>query len=100
MPITTAGRDYICDAIHGTATPAFNAANSYIGVGDNNGGTTAFASSQTDLAASTNRLRKVVDGAPTQPAANTMRWVATFGTSDANFEWNGAYSTMRPGRQE
>jgi hypothetical protein len=84
MPITTAGRDYICDAIHGTASPAFNAANSYIGVGTGSG---AFASSN-DHTTFTSLVRKVVDGAPTQPAANTMRWVATFATGDANQAWN------------
>lgn len=82
MPITNAGRDYIADAIHGTATPAFNAGNSYIGVGAS---TTAFAASQTDLI--TTPTRKIVDGAPTQPASNTMRWVATFATGDANIAW-------------
>ena len=82
MPVTNAGRDFICDSLNGTAGTAFGSG-TYIGVGASS---TAFAASQTDLI--TTPTRKQVDGAPTQPASNTMRWVATFATGDANIAWN------------
>lgn len=84
MPFVNLTRDVICDAlIGGTAYNRYNAANAHIGVGDS---TTAHANSQTDLQAATNKLRKIVDSAPTR-TTNTMRFISTFGTSEANFTW-------------
>ena len=61
-----------------------------IGVGDSN---TAAAATQTDLQASTNKLRKAMeasypnhsDGTSSGNASNSYR--SLFGTSDANFAW-------------
>lgn len=85
MPLVNLSRDVICDKlIGGTTYNAFNAANAHLGVGDSS---TAHAATQTDLQATTNKLRKIVDSAPTR-TTNTMRFIATFGTGDANFAWN------------
>ena len=54
MAITDAGRNLLVQAAIGAGPTFFNNANSYIGVGDS---TTAFASSQTDLQAATNKWK-------------------------------------------
>ena len=87
MPITNAARDLIADLITGLSSPTdFSAANAHVGVGDS---TTAFANTQTDLQASTNKLRVAMDsGYPDQSqGANVMRFKSTFSTSQANFAW-------------
>lgn len=67
------------------ATPTFfNNANSYIGVGDS---TTTFASSQTDLQASTNKVRVAMDATYPSGGSNVITFRATFGTGSANFAW-------------
>ena len=88
MPLVNLARNMICDAlIGGTTYNKFTSSNAYIGVGDNNNSTTDnFDVTQTDLQAPTNKLRKIVDSAPSR-TNNTMTFVATFGTSEANFAW-------------
>lgn len=67
-----------------------NNANAAIGAGDSN---TAEAATQTDLQASTNKLRKAMDSTypqhtdGTTSTNNTITLRSTFGTSDANFTW-------------
>jgi len=85
MALTNAGRDLIAQAIIGEAITAFDNANAHIGVGDS---TTAFAATQTDLQAATNKLRKPMDASYPQRTGNAIDFRATFGTSDANFTWN------------
>lgn len=85
MPITDAGRNAMVQAVLGNAGTPFNNANSYLGVGD---ATTAFAASQTDLQAATNKLRKAMDATYPQGAANVITFRSTFATTDANFAWN------------
>jgi hypothetical protein len=65
------------------AINAFNVTNSRIGVGDSS---TAFAASQTDLQAATNKLRKIVDSAPVR-TTNSVDYTTTYGLAEANFEW-------------
>lgn len=84
MALTNAGRDHFAGATVGAAVTAFNNANSYIGVGDS---TTAFAATQTDLQAATNKLRKAQDATYPTQATNVLTFRSTFGTSDANFAW-------------
>jgi len=84
MPLTNAGRDYIATAINGEAVTAYNNANAYLGVGDS---TTAFAATQTDLQAATNKLRKAMDATYPQRSANVITYRSTFGGTDANFAW-------------
>jgi hypothetical protein len=84
MPLTNAGRDYIATTLISTTT-MFDNTNSYIGVGDS---ATAFAVTQTDLQAATNKLRKKVDaGYPTR-ATNVLTFQATFASAEANWAWN------------
>lgn len=85
MALTNAGRDLIATALVGEAFTAFNAANSYIGVGDSS---TAFAATQTDLVASTNKLRKAMESAYPTRSTNVLTFRSLFGTSEANFAWN------------
>ncbi len=77
-------------ATAGQALTYFNNTQAAIGVGDSN---TAAAATQTNLQASSNKLRKAMDAtypqhtdATTSGAANIV-FRATFGTSDANYAW-------------
>ena len=87
----------------GASLTYFNNANSYLGVGDS---TTAEAATQTDLQASTNKLRKQVDATYPQhtdgvvSGAATVTFKSTFGTSDANFAWQewGTFNGSSGGR--
>lgn len=81
----------------------FNNGNAHIGVGDSN---TAAAATQTDLQASTNKLRKAqeatypqhTDGVVSGSASIVYRSV--FGSSDANFAWEefGIFNGSSGGR--
>lgn len=84
MPLTDAGRNHLVQAGIGAAVTAFNNANAHIGVGDS---ATAFAAGQTDLQASTNKLRKAMDATYPSGATNVITFRSTFGTSEANFAW-------------
>lgn len=84
MALTNAGRDLIAADIIGETVTEFNNANAYIGVGDS---TTAFAASQTDLQAASNKLRKAMDSTYPQRTTNVLTFRATFATGDANFAW-------------
>lgn len=85
MGIPTTGLTLICQMINGEAATAYNNANAFLGVGDS---TTAFAATQTDLQAATNKLRKAMDASFPSRSANVLTYEATFGTADANFVWN------------
>lgn len=67
-----------------TAITAFDTSHSRIGVGDSS---TVYAANQTDLQASTNKLRKVLDSAPVR-TNNSIDYVVTYSLSEANFAWN------------
>ena len=84
MGMTNAYRDYMATVTNGEAVSAFNNANTYIGSGDS---TTAFAASQTDLQAATNKLRKAMDATYPQRSANVLTYRSTFATGDANWAW-------------
>lgn len=85
MPLTNAGRDFIANAIIDNGTPVlFTNANAYIGVGDS---TTAFAATQTDLVAVTNKYREAVDASFPQITGNTITFQATMATGVANYAW-------------
>jgi hypothetical protein len=85
MPLTNAGRDFIANAIINNGSPVFfTNANAHLGVGDSN---TAFAATQTDLVAATNKLRKAMDATYPQITGNVITFKSTFGASDANFAW-------------
>lgn len=85
MPITTAGVLFMIADMIGEAITEFTNANAYLGVGDS---TTAFATSQQDLQATTNKTRKAM--AATYPSRSGMvvTFRSTFTTTDANYAWN------------
>lgn len=85
MPLTNAGRNFIAAATiqDGPPTP-FNNANAHIGVGDSS---TAFAATQTDLQASSNKVRVGMDTGYPIINVNVLGFQATFGTSVGNFTW-------------
>ncbi len=82
--LLTAGVNQLWQIVTGQGGVLFSAANAYVAVGDSTSTATA---SQTDLQASTNKLRKQVSAAPTI-SNNVVTFSASYGTSDANFAWN------------
>jgi len=69
----------------GSETP-FNAANSYLGVGDSN---TAESASQTGLQAATNKIYKGMNsGYPQYGTARKIVFKSDFTENEANFAWN------------
>lgn len=86
MALVNGGRDCLADAIiGGTGHTKFNNANAYIGVGDSS---TAYAATQTDLQAATNKLRKGMDTSYPTRTNNAVNFRATVGTASGNFAWN------------
>jgi hypothetical protein len=62
-----------------------NGSNAHLAVGDSS---TAFAASQTDLQAASNKTRKAMEsGYPTR-SSNQIVLRALYGTGDANYAWN------------
>ena len=91
MALTTAGAQFIAKAVTGLNNPVlFNTTNFHLGVGD---GVTAFAVGQTDLQGG-NKLRKQVTSL--SESAGVITASATFGTSEANFEWSewGSFNAL------
>lgn len=87
MALTTAGQEFIAEAVFAGTGTLFNNANAHIGVGT---GTGAFAIAQTDLQGGS-KLRKPMDATfPTLTGTPTvdLTFQATFGTSDAVFTWD------------
>lgn len=83
MPLTTAGAQFLAKAATGLNSPTlFSAANAHLAVGDS---ATAFAIGQTDLQAASNKARKLVTSI--NESAGVLTVVASFATSEANFEW-------------
>lgn len=85
MPLTNAGRNFIASAIINDGPPTFfDEADAHLGVGDS---ATAFAASQTDLQAASNKLRKAMEAGYPTIATNVLTFQALFGTGDANWHW-------------
>ncbi len=84
MPLTEAGRDFLAQALMNDAPTFFTNANAYLGVGD---GDDAFAASQTDLQAATNKLRRAMEATYPQRTDNVLTFRSVFGTGDANWRW-------------
>ena len=85
MGMTNAFRDHLATTTIGAAVTAFDNANAKIGAGDS---TTAFAATQTDLQAATNKFRKGMEATYPQRAGNVLTFRALFATGEANFAWN------------
>jgi hypothetical protein len=85
MAITNAGAILAAQCLMNDSATFLNSSNAHLGVGDSS---TAFAASQTDLQAASNKTRKAMEsGYPTRSSgALTLR--SLFGTSDANYVWN------------
>lgn len=84
MPLTTAGRNFIAQAIMNDSPTFFDNSNAYLGAGDSN---TAFSAAQTDLQAASNKVRKAMEATYPQRSTNVLTFRSLFGTSDANFAW-------------
>jgi hypothetical protein len=66
-------------------SPTFlNSTNSHLGVGDSN---TTFSASQTDLQASSNKLRKGMEATYPTRSSGALTYRSLYGTSEANFAW-------------
>lgn len=85
MALTDAGATgIIAPAIIADSYTALDNTHAYLGVGDSS---TAFVSSQTDLVAATNKLRKGMDATYPQRTTNVITYKSTFSTAQANFTW-------------
>lgn len=94
MPLPVSGTEAMASALLGDGSYAlFDNSNAALGVGDDN---TAFSTTQTQLQAEsggTDAIRKGMNsGFPsrnpdTDGSENLTRYQATFGTSEANFNW-------------
>ena len=86
MPLSNAGAVAFASwAIADGLISVISNANAHLGVGDS---TTAFAATQTDLQASSNKLRKAMDSSYPTRSSGTLTFRSTFNTSEANFAWN------------
>lgn len=85
MALTNAGRNIIASLLTGASSTHFDNTNARIGVGDS---TTAFAVTQTDLQAATNKFRKAMDASYPTTVGNVLTFKSTFGAAEANFAWN------------
>lgn len=85
MPITNAGVLAMVADVIGETITEFNNANAFLGVGDS---TTAFAATQTDLQAATNKTRKAMAATYPQRSGLAVTFRATYTTTDANYTWN------------
>lgn len=82
---TNTGGALLLDLLIAAGGTAYSNANAYLGSGDSS---TAFAASQTDLQAATNKLRKAMDSTFPSRASQVMTFKSTFATGDANWVWN------------
>ena len=85
MSLTQTGWACIASALvnDGSYNP-FNNANAYLGVGDSSN---AFVNTQTDLQGS-NKTRQGMNSNYPSRASNVITLQATFGTAQANYQWN------------
>jgi hypothetical protein len=98
MALTNAGAVSIAACWTNDSATAlfFNSTNAHLGVGDSS---TAFAASQTDLQAASNKVRKAMEASYPTRASGAVTARSLFGTSEANFAWNewGSFSASTSG---
>ena len=86
--LTRQGRKRLIDRLVGTASnQAIDATHARIGTGDSS---TAYADTQTDLQASTNKYWQLVDSAPSigsGASSGVVTCVSTFPTGQGNYAW-------------
>lgn len=80
--LVTAGLTALLNLLIGAGGTAFNNANAYLGIGDS---TTAAAIGQTDLQASSNKVRHAMDATYPLVSGNVVTFRSTFLTSEGNF---------------
>lgn len=86
MAMVNLARDMIADALIGGSTyTKFTNAAARIGAGDS---ATAYAASQTNLQAATNKFYQPMEATYPQRAANVLTFRSLFATGDANYAWN------------
>lgn len=83
--LLNAGIDILLNLLIGAGGTVFSNANAYLGVGDSS---TAASASQTDLQASTNKLRVAMDSTYPSLASHVMSFRSSFTSGQANFAWN------------
>lgn len=84
MTITNDGYEMLCDAlVDGAGFTRFNEANAQLGVGN---GTTAESAAHEDLQGGSKSRKGMDSGFPTV-SGNTMTFRASWGTAEANFDW-------------
>lgn len=75
----------LLNALIGVGITAFNNANARLGVGDSS---TAWATTQTDLVAATNKLRKAMNATyPQGTGTKTITFQSDFTGAEANYAW-------------
>jgi hypothetical protein len=84
MPLTTAGRNFIAQAVINDSPTFFTNAAAHIGVGDSN---STFSAAHTDLQAATNKLRRPMEATYPQRTDNQLTFRSEFGTAHANYQW-------------
>jgi hypothetical protein len=84
MAITNAGAVLAAQCLMNDSATFLNSTNSHLGVGDSN---TAFSASQTDLQASSNKLRKGMEATYPTRSSGALTYRSLYGTSEANFAW-------------
>ena len=82
--LTTTGCTTLWNGLTGVAITNFGSANANLGVGD---GTAAAAVGQTDLQASTNKVRVGQDSTYPQISGSTCQFKSTYGNGTAEFAW-------------
>lgn len=85
--LVNVGIQLLLDLLIGAGGTTYANANTYIGVGDSS---TAAAAGQTDLQASTNRFKRVMDATFPSRSGQTLTFRTTYATSEANFAINEA----------
>lgn len=97
MPLTNAGRDLLTERLFSASSAALDAANAKIAVGDS---ATAFSVAQTDLQATTNKMRKGMDGGYPTQVGNVLTLRSTYTGGEANWAWQewGVFNASSGGR--
>lgn len=84
MGFTNTFRDYVGEKVTGGTGALYDTTTGYLGVGDS---ATAFAITQADLVAASNKLKKLATSL-SDNGSGVITAVATFASGDANFAWN------------
>jgi len=84
MGLTTAATAEVAKCAINDSPTYINASNAYLGVGDSS---TAFNAAQTDLQATSNKLRVGMDATYPSRSGAAVTFRSTYSTSQANFAW-------------